>query len=72
MASGGFEFLDVVVIRLIMSLIVGLILYGIVRFGVKHGMRSYHAETAPRPTDGPAGAQSGRCGSALVGLVAPA
>jgi hypothetical protein len=55
MALGGFEFLVVAVIWLIMSLIVGLILYGIIRCGVKHGMRSYYAGTAPRPTDGPAG-----------------
>ena len=41
----------------VLWLIMGFILYGIIRFGVKHGMRSYYAQAArrPGPTDGPAG-----------------
>jgi hypothetical protein len=37
-----------------------LILYGVIRFGVKHGMRSYYAEAARRaiPADGIIGAES--------------
>lgn len=45
MAMNGLTFLIVPLVWLVM----GLILYGIVRFGVKHGMRSYYAEAARRP-----------------------
>lgn len=53
MAVNGFAFLIVPVLWLIM----GFILYGIIRFGVKHGMRSYYADAAARPgtAEGPAG-----------------
>ncbi|MBG6185200.1 hypothetical protein IWX65_003179 [Arthrobacter sp. CAN_A214] len=49
----GFSILIVPVLWLIL----GFIMYGIIRFGVKHGMRSYYAEAArrPGPTEGSAG-----------------
>ena len=41
-------------------LLAALLLYVIIRFGVKHGMRSYYANTARRsgPAAGPAGEQA--------------
>jgi hypothetical protein len=48
MALGGFGILIVPVVWALM----GLILYGIIRFGVKHGMRSYYAEVASRAVPG--------------------
>ncbi|WDF32578.1 hypothetical protein PTW37_12010 [Arthrobacter agilis] len=45
MNIGGFGILIVPVIWALM----GLVLYVIIRFGVKHGMRSYFAEASRRP-----------------------
>ncbi len=42
MALNGLEILIVPVVWLVM----GVIAYGIIRFGVKHGMRSYYAEAS--------------------------
>jgi hypothetical protein len=49
----------IVIVPIIWALM-GLILYVIIRFGVKHGMRSYYAEAARRaiPADGIIGAES--------------
>ncbi len=45
MALGGFEFLIVLVVWGLAA----LVLYGIIRFGVKHGMRSYYASVPQAP-----------------------
>ncbi len=49
-----------VVFPLVLWLVMGFSLYVIIRFGVKHGMRSYYAEAADRSiiTDGIIGAES--------------
>jgi hypothetical protein len=44
----GFGFMVVLAVWGIPLLLVSLILYVVIRFGVKHGMRSYHAEASRR------------------------
>ncbi|MBG6218655.1 hypothetical protein IWX75_003142 [Arthrobacter sp. CAN_A6] len=56
MMAGGLGFLIVPVIWGLMA----LLLYVIIRFGVKHGMRSYYAEAARVvPGEGPADGSPG-------------
>lgn len=40
----GFSFLIVLVVWVIVPVIFGLVLYWIIRLGVKHGLRSYHSD----------------------------
>ncbi|WP_298251774.1 hypothetical protein [uncultured Arthrobacter sp.] len=48
MAMNGFEV--VVLFAWIVPLLIGaLVLYVVIRLGVKHGMRSYYADAATRP-----------------------
>lgn len=59
------------VIFVVMWALMALVLYGIIRFGVKHGMRSYYAEAARRavPADGVIGAEAdGPSEGAVEGL----
>lgn len=49
MALGGPEILIFLLVWLVLIVVVGLVLYAIVRLGVKHGMRSYYAQAARRP-----------------------
>lgn len=49
MALGGFEFLIVLVIWGLAA----LVLYAIIRFGVKHGIRSYYASVSRAPRADP-------------------
>lgn len=44
----GFGLLVVVVVWGVPLLVTSLLLYVIIRFGVKHGMRSYYAEAVSR------------------------
>jgi hypothetical protein len=44
----GFGFIVVLAVWGIPLLLVSLVLYVIIRFGVKHGMRSYYAEASCR------------------------
>lgn len=49
MALDGPEISIFMLVWLVSIAVVGLVLYAIVRLGVKHGMRSYYAEAARRP-----------------------
>ncbi|WP_168796553.1 hypothetical protein [Arthrobacter echini] len=53
MALDGFSFGIVFLVWIIPLVIGALVLYVVVRFGVKHGMRSYYAEAAGRYGPGP-------------------
>lgn len=44
----GFSFLIVLVVWVIVPVIFGLVLYWIIRLGVKHGIRSYHSDSDGR------------------------
>lgn len=56
----GFGFIVVLVVWGIPLLLGSLILYVVIRFGVKHGMSSYYAEASRRavPADGITGASA--------------
>ena len=43
----GFYPIFVLLIFAVLWGLVALVLYGIIRFGVKHGMRSYYASVSP-------------------------
>ncbi len=49
MALGGPEILIFLLVWLVLIVVVGPVLYAIVRLGVKNGMRSYYAQAARRP-----------------------
>lgn len=49
MALGGPEIFIFLLVWLILISAAGVVLYLIIRLGVKHGTRSYYAEAAPRP-----------------------
>ncbi|WP_181036408.1 hypothetical protein [Arthrobacter sp. B1805] len=58
MALDGFGFVVALAMWLVSIAVVGLVLYVVVRFAVKHGVRSYHAEAARRPGPGSEGPQA--------------
>lgn len=49
MAFGGPQIFIFLLVWLVLIAVVGLVLYLIIRLGVKHGMRSYSADAAQRP-----------------------
>lgn len=52
MALDGFSIIIALAIWLVPIAVLGIVLYVIVRFAVKHGVRSYHAEAARQPEPG--------------------
>jgi Na+-transporting methylmalonyl-CoA/oxaloacetate decarboxylase gamma subunit len=52
MAVDGFGMFIILGVYLLLIAVVGFMLYVVVRFAVKHGVRSYHAEAARRPGSG--------------------
>lgn len=50
MRLDGSSFLIVLVVWVIVPVIFGLVLYWIIRLGVKHGLRSYHSDTQRNPS----------------------
>lgn len=52
MALDGFGMFIILAVYLVLIAVVGFMLYVVVRFAVKHGVRSYHAEAARRPGAG--------------------
>lgn len=53
MALGGPEIFLLLLVWLVLIAVAGLLLYLIIRFGVKHGLRSYYAGVAQRPGPDP-------------------
>lgn len=52
MALDGFGMFIILGVYLLLIAVVGFMLYVVVRFAVKHGVRSYYAEAARRPGSG--------------------
>ncbi|BBE22217.1 hypothetical protein MN0502_11000 [Arthrobacter sp. MN05-02] len=52
MALGGPEILIVLLVWLVLIVVAGIVLYLIIRLGVKHGIRSYYADAAQPPNPG--------------------
>ncbi|WP_167133704.1 hypothetical protein [Arthrobacter sedimenti] len=49
MALGGPEIFIVLLVWLVLIAVAGVVLYLIIRLGVKHGLRSYYAAATQRP-----------------------
>lgn len=52
MALDGFSIVMALAIWLIPMAVIGIVLYVIIRFAVKHGIRSYNSEAARPPEPG--------------------
>ncbi len=50
MRLDGFSLVIVFIVWVVVPLVFGLILYWIIRLGVKHGLRSYYADTGRPPS----------------------